>query len=434
MRHSLGWIRTCAGLAAGCAALWLSGCGGAGTPTWSSTGPAYPGSSRSSASLGSVGTPATPAGIVRGMVEAPARPTGFARPIALFEWLRIGAPAYAEARLARMPLADARVCLIDRATRETVSTVVTTDAKGEFRIDRVTLSPRFSVRASEGQQTLEAVVPQGGDQEVRVVVNEATTVGAEAARQAEAEGLSPEGAVLLAQQITEAQEEYQTAHPAEVPDLTRPEEIQARARKHLLRTADAAVAAALKKADKAEAWHAVASAQYVAREKMKLPAKVRLTPAQTEALVSAITREETCAVNTDKLLAALKKGGIKARNGKAVTKDDLTAALASLRETFPSLKEVKLEKVPVLVALLMVEQKDTGFQVTSREQVKGFLKELVGEVDEKPASSKEKQQASANGKSAEAKEKGNGGAGAAKGEKKGAAKPGKPASTGASAS
>lgn len=82
----------------------------------------------------------------------------------------------------------------------------------------------------------------------------------------------------------------------------------------------------------------------------------------------------------------------------------------------------------------MVEQKDTGFQVTSREQVKGFLKELVGEVDEKPTSSKEKQQASANGKSAEAKEKGNGGAGAAKGEKKGAAKPGKPASTGASAS
>ena len=259
-------------------------------------------------------------------------------------------------------------------------------------------------------------------------------MGAEAARQAEAEG-SPRGRGS-AQQITEAQEEYQAAHPAEVPDLTRPEEIQARARKHLLRTADAAVAAALKKADKAEAWRAVASAQYVARAKMKLPAKVRLTPAQTEALVSALTGEETCAVNTNKLLAALKKGGIKARNGKAVTTDDLAAALASLSKTFPSLKEVKLEQVPVIVALLMVEQKDTGFQVTSREQVKGFLKELVGEAGEKPASAKEKQQAAANGKasSAKAKEKSNGSADPAEGEKKGAAGPGKPASTGAGAS
>jgi len=370
-------------------ALLLVGCGGAGGPTWSSSGPSYPSSSPRSAEP-RPGQPAAPVGSVRGIVEMPVRPSGFSRPVALREWLRIGAPAHADARVARSPLVGARVSLVDRASKETVSTTVTTDARGEFRIANVTPSPRFSVRATDGQVTLEAVLPEG-DREVRVTVNEATTVGAEAARIVEDEGVTPEGALRIAAQIAEAQEAYQEEHPAEIPDLSRPADVQTRARQHLARAADAAIAAALDAAERGEAWEAVAAAQFLARANMKLSPKVRLTPLQCEAIVSALAKKEARAVSAEQILAAAKKGGIKRKDGRAITSEDLGAVLETLRKPLPSLKEVKLDKVPVHVALLIFEQNGTGFQVTTREQVKGFLKELVGEVEpagkSKPAGS-----------------------------------------------
>lgn len=323
-----------------------------------------------------------PAGSVRGRVEIPARPNGLRRPVAWHSWLRLGAPAEAEARIARVPLADARVRLIDRATKENVSTTVTTDARGEFRIDNVAPSPRFSALATDGQVTLEAVLPEAaGRSEVQVVLNEATTVGAEAARLAEEEGLTPEAGAQLAAYVAALQEERQAEHSAEVPNLSRPEEIQTRARQHLLRAADGALDAALETGERAEAWRAVAAAQIVARHRLKLAKKVRLTPLQGEAIVRALVGKETRTVAPEKLLAALKKAGVKDKEGKPVTTAHLTDALASLQAAFPSLKEVKLEKTPVLVALLLGEQGEGPFQFTTREQMKAFLKELVGEVE-----------------------------------------------------
>ena len=311
------------------------------------------------------------AGSVRGRVEIPARPNGLRRPVAWHSWLRLGAPAEAEARIARVPLADARVRLIDRATKENVSTTVTTDARGEFRIDNVAPSPRFSALATDGQVTLEAVLPEAaGRSEVQVVLNEATTVGAEAARLAEEEGLTPEAGAQLAAYVAALQEERQAEHSAEVPNLSRPEEIQTRARQHLLRAADGALDAALETGERAEAWRAVAAAQIVARHRLKLAKKVRLTPLQGEAIVRALVGKETRTVAPEKLLAALKKAGVKDKEGKPVTTAHLTDALASLQAAFPSLKEVKLEKTPVLVALLLGEQGEGPFQFTTREQMK----------------------------------------------------------------
>ncbi len=368
-------------LIAAVSAVWLAGCGGAGGPTWSSSGPSYnTGSGYGPSPTDGAGGRAVPqaTGVVRGVVEAPARPGGFQRPVA--SWLRIGAPAHAEAQTVRRPLSGATVSLIDRATRKPVSQSVTANDRGEFRIERITASDRFSVSATDGKITLEAVVPtlEPGREETQIAVNEATTVGAEAARLVEEEGFGPEAALSVARAVAELQEKHQAEHPAELPDLTRTADSVERARKHLLRTADAAVAAALDSKDKDDAWHALASVQVLARTRLKLSRKVRLTPQQGEALAGALVSKENRAAPAEKIAAALKKAGV---NSKAATPDAVWAALEGLHKTVASLKDLKRDQVPVLAALILVERGDGAFRVTTREQMKAFLKELVGEAD-----------------------------------------------------
>lgn len=391
LRRNL-WVAALAGSALAAGAAWLAGCGGAGGgPTWSPSGPSYQASGTAGPTSGPARSAAMqPAGIVRGVVEVPVRPSGFERPIALLDWITIGSPACAEQRVSRTPLAGARVYLVDRATGEHVSDVVTTDVKGQFRIEKVTPSNRFSVVATDGQVTVEAVLPPGdaARQDVSVTLNEATTVGAAAALLAEKEGLGPEAATTLAGQITQLQESYQAEHPSEMPDLSRASDAQDRARKHLLRTADAAVAASLETKDKADAWRAVAAGQILARTNFKLPRKVILVPLQAEAIATAVVNKEERSVPVEKMCAALKKAGVKDKDGKAIAAGQVGTALDTLRKALPSLKDVKADKLPVVVAVLVAEQADAPFQITTREQMKAFLKELVGEVPAVPAKGK----------------------------------------------
>lgn len=381
-----------AGMAAFTGSLWIAGCGGAGGPTWSSSGPSLGGShySGSGGPAGGTGrgTVPPPAGVVTGVVEVPAPPSDPLRAVTGGPWLRLGTPAHAASATARQPLAGARVALIDRATRQEVSPTVVTNRRGEFRIDRVTPSNRFSLQATDGQVTLEAVIPtlESGSQEVRVSLNEATTIGAEAARLAEEEGIGPEAAVLLAGQIAERQEALQAEQATELPDLTRAEEVVARAREHLLQSANQSLAALLeaKEWSRAQAARALASGQLLARSRFKLSRKVRLTTEQVEALLRALAAEKTRTTSAEKVAAALRKAGVKMK-GKPVTAAQVGTALDSLREPLPCLKATKTDAIPVLAALLLAEQGDTGFQIATREQMKTFLKELVGEAPETPA-------------------------------------------------
>ncbi|MBI3945388.1 MAG: carboxypeptidase regulatory-like domain-containing protein [Armatimonadetes bacterium] len=373
--------------AAGTAA--LVGCGGAGGPAWSTGGPSY-NSGYGGGGVGSPGAPGSPrsavpppTGVVRGVVEMPVRPSGLSRPVAFLRWLRLGSPAHAEASVARQPVAGARVHLADRGTRQPVSATVTTNERGEFRVEGVTPSNRFSAIASDGRATLEAVVPtlEAGRLEAQVTINEATTIGAAAARLAEEEGLGPEDGVLLAQRIAERQERLQEERPAELPDLTRADEPTDRARQHLLRGADAFVGAALETKERPAAACAVGAAQLLARSQLKLSRRVRLTPAQVEALVAAMLDADARAASADKIAVALRKAGVKPRGEKEVTAEHVGAALGPLRKVFPSLKKAEPAKVPVLAALILAEQAGGPFQITTREQMRSFLKELVGEVE-----------------------------------------------------
>ncbi|MDH7571548.1 MAG: hypothetical protein QHJ73_18380, partial [Armatimonadota bacterium] len=330
-------------------------------------------------------------GVVYGVVASPAPPRGVRRPLSWLPRVAVVSAAYAQTTLARQPLAGARVRLVDRATRQPVSPAVVANARGEYRIENVTPSNRFCVEATDGEATLSAVVPvtDVGRQEIEVPVHEATTIGAEAARLAEDEGLGPDAAVRLAQHVTERQEKLQAEKPAEVPDLTRPAEITARARAHLVAAADEFFAAALDTKDRVAASWAVAAVQVMARERLRLPSRVRLTPLQVEALANALVQKETRAVSAARVAAALAKAGVKGKEGRAVTPGDVAAALEPLRKPLPSLKDATAEALPVLGALLLAEQGgEVAFQITTREQMRGFLKELVGEATEAPVARK----------------------------------------------
>lgn len=334
-----------------------------------------------------------------GTVEAPA--TQVARAGALEGVLArafvVGSPAEAAAPVNRRPVAGATVEVSLLGQGQTLART-TTGRSGGFQM---------TINAPSGSVVLVTVNARGmGDRPIRlracvqvtgasqtaVTVNEATTVGAEAAEAALTETGDAEAAQDAANTVTDAQEAAEEQNPAEVPDLsdTEParEQVRERAHNHLVAHLPAKLAAVVGNGTPVglrQARQAVMAAQVYARVILGLPAPIRLSRAQVTALAGLMASANAPTFGVSELAEKLEAAGVTIPvEGTLTPAAVVSAALDALRarpRLQPVIGEVTDEAVPALVALLLAEQANdpsVAFHITTQDQLNRYINGLVG--------------------------------------------------------
>jgi len=131
----------------------------------------------------------------------------------------LGRPAQADAVIPESPLAQAHVVLRTRGGHHVVAGPVTTGSDGSFQIQvpAGVSNLEVDVVSADGTVEVRAPVPAGGT--VTLHVNEVSTVAADAAEQAEAQGATEQEADEVAANAQQAQDMDEHSNAMHIPDL-----------------------------------------------------------------------------------------------------------------------------------------------------------------------------------------------------------------------
>lgn len=338
----------------------------------------------------------TGSGQINGRAEAPtaqvAQATGVRQRLA--QLFALGTPVEAERVVSRRPVSGGTVTLARLSDQVTI-TRTTTDANGSFTLNGVTPGTTFEITVTapgpQGQITLRSVVEADSTQ-TTATVNEATTVGAEAATLVTAEGSDDASAAQLAEEVTEEQETAETQDPAQVPDLSDPADVSEAATGHLVGNLDSKLQALFATpANTHTAWRALMATQVYAHVNLGLPTAVHLTRPEVLAFCDMTKAGKTFDFAT--LATTLQGAGV----ATTVSSDDVKNALATLKQQQKMstvLSGIPDEgPVPPVVALLLSEQVQASnasgsgvvFAAQTQEQMAAYQQALVAVNTEAPA-------------------------------------------------